>query len=105
LTKYHAIRTNVDGVWFASKAEAARYEELLLLERGGIITGLILQPAFPIQIGTKKICKYIADFQYTLKDGSTVVEDVKGVKTPIYRLKKKLVEAVYPGTKITEVGK
>ena len=36
------------------------------------------------------------------KEGQ-IVEDVKGYKTPIYRLKKKLVEACYPGTLIKEV--
>jgi len=103
LTKYNAIRTNVDGVWFASKAEASRYSQLKLLERAGEIKNLILQPSYPIVIAGKKICTYRADFEYEDASGK-VTEDVKGVRTPVYKIKKKLVEAVH-GVTITEVGK
>jgi len=101
-SKYKAVKTEVDGIMFDSKREAARYMELRLLERAGEIKNLELQPAFECRIDGKKICTYKADFRYfTAKE--CVVEDVKGMKTPVYRLKKKLVEALFPGVKIQEV--
>jgi hypothetical protein len=109
--KYKAIRTEVDGIMFHSKKEAKRYSELKLLEKAGEISQLELQPKFIIEIEGIKICNYIADFRYIDKKaqgnngqmGTTVVEDVKGVLTPVYRLKKKLVEALYPYVKIREL--
>jgi hypothetical protein len=101
-SKYRAVKTTVDGIVFASKREAKRYGELKLLERGGYIRKLELQPAYLIEINGFKICKYIADFRY-FEGARRVVEDVKGVRTREYRIKRKLVEALYPGTKITEV--
>lgn len=115
-SKYGAIRTTIDGVTFASKAEAKRYRELKILERAGEIFDLELQPKFPIyasvhgrirHCGDKPICTYVADFRYregaeTVIGGRLVVEDVKGMKTPVYRLKKKLVEAQY-GIQIQEI--
>lgn len=105
--KYGAVkasRTLADGTThrFDSKAEARRYDALRLAERAGEITALELQPAFPIAVNGRAICTYRADFRYTDRAGRVVVEDVKGVKTPVYRLKKKLTEAQY-GITITEV--
>ena len=94
MTKYHAVKTVIDGIRFDSKAEAARYNTLKLLERNGDISGLVIHPAFPLEVMGQKIGKYIADFEY-YENGKSVVEDVKGVKTPVYRLKKKLVKALY----------
>lgn len=102
MSKYHAIKTEVDGFVFDSKAEARRYSELKLLEKVGEIKDLQLQPPFPVFVNGKLICHYIADFSYHEK-GKYIVEDVKGVKTPVYRLKKKLVEALYNIT-ITETA-
>lgn len=101
--KYRAIKTEVDGITFDSKREAARYMELVLLERAGEISRLELQPKYDCVVNGKKICTYKADFRYFDANGS-VVEDVKGMKTPVYRLKKKLVEALYPGVTIQEVS-
>lgn len=105
--KYRAVPTIVDGIRFDSKKEALRYGELKLLEKAGEIRDLRLQPAFEIVINGIKVCTYKADFSYKFKghiDGRhpAVIEDVKGFKTPVYRLKKKLVEATY-GIIITEV--
>jgi hypothetical protein len=102
MSKYHAIKTEVDGIVFASKREASRYSELKLLEAAGEIFDLKLQPKFPIVVNKQKICTYIADFEYELSDGTKITEDVKGVKTPVYRLKKKLMKACF-GIEITEV--
>ncbi len=103
MTKYRAIRTEVDGIVFASKKEAARYVELKMLERSGYLTGLVLQPRYPIYFGKVKICDYVADFTYRTKDQKTVVEDCKGFKTPVYRLKAKMFAACYPDLRITEL--
>jgi len=98
--KYKNIRTALDGIVFDSQREAKRYGELKLLERAGEISGLQLQPRFPIVINGVKVCTYVADFQYRTPSGP-VTEDVKGMKTPIYNLKKKLVKAVH-GIEILE---
>lgn len=101
--KYRAIPTIVDGIRFASKKEAARYKELLILKAAGEIYNLALQTKFPIVINGIKVCTYISDFTYFHKGlNIPVVEDVKGIKTPVYRLKKKLMLAVN-GLEITEV--
>ena len=104
--KYGNTKTEVDGIVFDSKAEANRYKELRALEIVGVIKGLERQKTY-------KLCKgrwhngkpfsisYRADFVYTL-DGEVIVEDVKGYRTEAYRLKKKLMKAVY-GIEITEV--
>jgi hypothetical protein len=95
----------VDGHSFASKAEARRYGELRLLEHAGQITGLSLQPRYPILIDRKLICTYVADFAYVDSRGVNIVEDVKSTptRTPIYRLKLKLLRAVLSIT-VTEIG-
>ncbi len=93
-SKYHAIRTEVDGITFASKAEAHRYQELRLLEVAGEISDLERQVAFHLWVGDEHICKYVADFRY-VRGGETVVEDVKGVRTAAYVLKRKLMKACH----------
>ena len=90
--KYRAIPTWVGDIRFDSKKEAARYTELLLLMKAGQIRNLELQPNLDFIIEGKKIFTYRPDFIY-FEDGKRVIEDVKGMKTPVYRLKKKLIEA------------
>ena len=96
-SKYEAKKTLVDGVVFDSKKEAARYQELKLLEKAGGIKDLSLQPNFLLQDKfkcqgkTHRKIEYIADFQYyIIKDKKWVIEGVKGFKTDVYKLKKKL---------------
>lgn len=102
-SKYHARPTVVDNVRFASKAEARRYRELCLLQRAGEIQQLELQPRFRLVVGGVDCGAYVGDFLYVTKAGVQVLEDVKGTTTPVYRLKKKLVEALY-AVRITEVA-
>lgn len=90
MSKYHAKRTEVDGITFASRKEALRYCELKIAEKAGFIRNLELQPKFPLLVNGKKIGTYIADFSY-IENGNCITEDVKGIKTPVYRIKKKLV--------------
>lgn len=94
----------VDGHHFASKAEARRYGALRLLERAGVISGLTLQPEYKIVHHGELLTTYRADFAY-VSDGVRIVEDVKSpaTKTPVYRLKKKLVKA-FLGVEIVEVA-
>ena len=109
MSKYKNEPTKVDGITFASKAEAERYKELRRLELMGIIKGLELQKSYKLvkgrwpSTGRPFSASYVADFVYQL-DGETIVEDVKGFKTEAYELKKKLMIAVY-GIEITEVRK
>ena len=102
MSKYNAVRTVVDGITFASKAEARRYGELKLAQAAGEIYGLALQPKFPLVVNGVKVATYIADFEYFTDGARRVIEDVKGVRTPVYRLKKKLTEVLH-GVTITEV--
>lgn len=83
-----------DGIIFDSKAESRRYLELKLLERGGFIRQLELQPEYKFEINGKLMFTYRADFRY-FESTSRVVEDVKGVRTPVYRIKKKIIEAAF----------
>jgi hypothetical protein len=101
--KYKAEKHRIDGYTFDSKKEAQRYADLRLLVEAGEIRDLRIHPRFPLEINPNCIVTYVADFSYLPKDGSrTVVEDVKGVKTPVYRLKKKLMKAIY-GIDIQEI--
>ena len=94
--KYHAKKTVVDGIEFDSAKEAKRYVELRDMQEAGMIQGLCLQvpfellPSFECDGVKYRGTRYIADFVY-YRDGKRVVEDVKGVKTPEYKLKKKLM--------------
>jgi len=109
-SKYRNKKTIVDGIPFDSKKEARRYQELKLMTRGGLIKKLELQPEFEIlpayRRNGKKIekIKYIADFKYIdTKRGITVVEDVKGFKTDVYKLKKKMFLYKYPQYEFKEI--
>jgi hypothetical protein len=95
--KYNAKKTEVDGIIFASKAEANRYCELKLLHKVGKIHDLNWQVPYelvPKQKGERAV-KYIADFVY-FEDGKMIVEDCKGIKTPQYIIKRKLFKQLYP---------
>ena len=104
MSKYNSRKTVIDDITFDSKKEAKRYVELKKKQEEGEISDLRLQvpfelvPSFTIEIDGKKRkrrnIRYIADFVY-YQDGQKVVEDVKGRKTDIYKLKKKLFEYKY----------
>jgi hypothetical protein len=96
--KFRAIRTELDGIKFASRKEARRYRELRLLEKSGELLFFLRQVPFHLPANVKYVC----DFLCFWKDETVTVEDVKGIKTPLYILKKKQVEATYP-VSITEV--
>ena len=96
-SKYHARKIVVDGITFDSRKEAMRWQELKLMERAGIIRDLKRQvryeliPAFDCDGKHYRSATYIADFVYTdVKTGEEIVEDVKGYRPDVYRLKSKL---------------
>lgn len=100
--KFRNIPTEVDGIRFASKAEARRYQELKLLMRAGEIESLELQKRYPLVVNGVKVGTYVSDFTYRerYQDGpytlhNEVDEDVKGVATPVFKLKAKLFKAQY----------
>lgn len=100
--KYGAKRTACEhGHTHDSMLEAGRCNDLHVLQDQGRIARLEQQPEFPVHVGGKLIFTYKADFAW-FQGNCRIIEDVKGVKTPVYRLKKKLVEAYHPGTVITE---
>ena len=107
INKYHNKKTTIDGITFDSKAEAARWKELKLMERAGIITELHRQPVFDLTPNFRcnghfyRRMQYIADFSYK-ENGILVVEDVKGVRTKEYLIKRKLMAWVH-GIEIREV--
>ena len=120
--KYNNKKCTVNGIIFDSRKEARRYQELLLLQRAGVIKNLQRQVKYvliPAQYesyerygkngqeltpGKKLIereCAYVADFVY-VEDGKTVVEDTKGMKTKDYILKRKMT-LFFHGIRIREV--
>jgi len=92
--KYNAHKVELDGMTFASKLEARRYQELKNLQQEGVVSNLLTQIRFDLIVNGQQICAYIADFQY-FENGETVVEDAKGKKTKEYQIKKKLMLACY----------
>lgn len=106
MNKYHAKKTEYNGRTFDSKKEANRAWELDMLKKAGEVVEVEYQPVFECVIDGKKICKYIADFQVTYKDGHVEYEDIKGCKKgcayQLFRLKKKMVEAL-SGVEILEL--
>lgn len=95
-SKYGAKKTVVDGITFPSKLEAKRWGELLILQKAGAISCLKRQVPFDLKVNGHLICRYIADFTYTqATTGEIVVEDAKGMMTPAFRLKAKLMEAIH----------
>lgn len=107
-SKYHASKIVVDGIKFDSKKEYTRWCELKQMEADGAISQLRRQVTYqliPNQKQDRKVIeravKYVADFVY-VQDGETVVEDVKGVRTKEYVIKRKLMLYVF-GIIIKEV--
>ena len=91
-SKFRAEKTTVDGYTFDSKKEAKRYVELKTLQQFGKISDLKLQVGFDLHVNGFLVCTYRADFVYH-EHGQKVIEDCKGYKTDVYRIKKKLINA------------
>jgi hypothetical protein len=102
--KFGAKKTQVGTITFDSKAEARRYGDLVLLQKAGHITALQLQVPFILApqvrfegaARAKPALKYVADFAYQeAETGRTIVEDVKGVLTDAFQIKRHLMLAVH----------
>jgi hypothetical protein len=97
--KYNAKKTVIDNITFHSRKEAARYSQLKLYEKGGLISDLRLQvpyeliPKLVINGKTERAIKYVADFvYYDTVHKVEVVEDVKGMITDVFKLKYRLMK-------------
>lgn len=90
--KFRAVPTELDGIKFASKAEARYYAQLKLRQAAGEVVFFLRQTPFHLPGGVK----YVADFLEFHADGSCHVVDVKGMETAAFRAKRKQVEALYP---------
>jgi hypothetical protein len=109
-SKYGAKKTVIDGIKFDSKVEAQYYSHFLKEKQAGLIKSFELQPEFVIFDGftdrdgkKHRSIKYRADFLLVYPDGSMDVVDVKGVKTPVYQMKKKMFLQRYPQYRFVEV--
>lgn len=107
-SKYKNKKIIYNGIKFDSKRECKRYKELLLLLKANEIKDLqlqkrfVLQDSFKFQGKTIRSITYIADFVYYDKNGNMIVEDTKGVKTEVYKIKKKMFQKKY-GIDIIEI--
>lgn len=99
--KYRNHPVIQDDTAFDSKLEARRYRELKLLEKAGAISQLEFHKHWDLHVNNILIGYYEADFTY-LENGKTVIEDAKGMPTPLYRWKKKHIRAEY-GIEIREI--
>jgi len=94
--KFRNTPVTVEGIRFDSKAEAKRWGELRLLERANQIRDLERQVTYRLEVNSELVSRYVADFRYFDRARSEwVVEDVKGVRTPEFKLKAKLMKAIH----------
>lgn len=104
--KYRNEKCVVDGVKFDSRKEARRWQQLVLMQERGEISGLerqvvyVLAPGVRINGRMAPALRYVADFVYECGD-DTVIEDAKGVITPEYRIKRHLMAV--KGLSIVEI--
>jgi len=107
--KYRNKPTTVGDRTFSSKREAARYIDLCLMQKAGEISDLRLQVPFVLLTGAKyrdgsrarPAIRYVADFVYRDRDGKQIIEDVKGLRTDVYKIKRHMM-LVLRGLEILE---
>lgn len=93
-SKYNAKKVRIDGILFDSKLEGNRYLELKQLLSLGVISDLETHKKYPLIVNGLEVTTYEADFVYK-KNGIEVLEDTKGFLTKEYKIKKKLMKAIY----------
>lgn len=93
--KYNAKKINIDGKKFDSKSEGDYYLELKLQEKAGLIKGVDIQVKESFYAYDKFICNYYVDFKVYHNDGTEEFIEHKGIATPLWRLKWKLLLAKY----------
>lgn len=99
--KYRNKLVRTEEGSFASQWEYQRWCELKALQKAGEITALGRQRRFPLVVRKLHVADYVSDFDYK-EGGALVVEDTKGVLTDVYKLKRRLMQALY-GITIREV--
>jgi hypothetical protein len=101
--KYRNKPCTIGSEKYRSQRERDRHQALLLLQQAGLIAGLVREVPFELAPGVKidgenrkrPAVRYVADFVYSdVKAGKIVVEDAKGMQTPVYRLKKHLMATI-----------
>lgn len=92
MSKYNNKRTYTEDGWFDSQGELRRWQELKLLEKAGQIKELKRQVEYELipKIGALRAIKYRADFVYQ-EGAKEVVEDYKGFRDRLYKLKARLM--------------
>lgn len=100
--KYRSKACKIDGITFQSTAEANYYYKLRMLVKAKKIAGFCRQPRFVITEGddNTRCVEYVADFIEFHNDGTYRIVDVKGVQTPVFKLKMKSLREKYPTIKI-----
>jgi len=109
MSKYRAKPVVINGIRFDSQKEGRRYTELHTLLRADRIEALVCHPSYPLTLNginlrhvkTGRQIRYRADFEYINEDGRTIIEDVKGVRTEVYKLKAAIMLAM--GKEIVEI--
>lgn len=103
--KYGNVRSEYKGRAFASKLEANHARILDVMRKAKLpeqrVVSVQYQYRIPVVVNNVKVCEYWADFYVLFADGHKEIHESKGAKTDVYKLKKKLVEAIY-GEKIIE---
>ena len=103
MNKFNAKTIIIDGIKFQSIKEGNYYKQLLLQKKAknesDRVVHIELQPRFDIIVNGKKIGFYKADFKTTYADNRIEIVDVKGLKKgsayQLFKIKKKIVEALY----------
>ncbi|MFW6047503.1 MAG: DUF1064 domain-containing protein [Candidatus Woesearchaeota archaeon] len=108
--KYNNKKPKIDGITFDSQKEADYYGKLKMLKQAGEVEKIELQPRFKLLDGFDdkqgnhhRPIHYYADFKVWWTNGKVEVIDVKGMKTRVYRMKKKMLLKKYPDINFREV--
>ena len=95
-TKFNNKGTEYGGVWFHSKFEAQYAENLDWLIKGGELLKWERQVKLDLTVNGHHICNYFIDFKEYHVGGDIVYTEVKGPVTPLWQLKWRLTEALWP---------
>ncbi len=98
------LRRTYEHVIYDSQAEMEYAAQLHMRLKAGYLHSVERQVRMPLMVNGSKVCDMVIDFRLQWPDGKTELHDVKGMVTPVWRLKAKLFEAIY-GYKIIEVYK
>jgi hypothetical protein len=109
MAKYKNRKVKIDNINFDSAAEGERYCQLKIMQQVGMITDLEVHPVYSLQTSftrdgrKERGINYEGDFRY-VENGHVVVEDVKGMRLPVYKIKRLLFLAKYPQIQFREIA-